>query len=136
MARQFSVTCNHGDARRSEAILRVCRRATEIDPNYARAWALIADAEGSLRLYHGRENDGGMAAAERAVALDPNLAEGHAARAQILTREARHDEALSEIAIALRLAGTRRRDIRSVITRGQRCLRYFSTTSLVDMPDL
>ncbi|HEY3177800.1 MAG TPA: adenylate/guanylate cyclase domain-containing protein [Casimicrobiaceae bacterium] len=103
MARQFSVTINHGDERRSEAILRLSRRATEIDPNYARAWALIAGAEGSLRLYHGRENDGGMAAAERAVALDPNLAEGHAARARVLTREARHDEALAEIDIALRL---------------------------------
>ena len=103
MARQLSVTGNFGDARRSEAILRLCRRATEIDPNYARAWSLIAGAEGALRLYHNRENDGGMAAAERAVALDPGLAEGHAARAQVLAREARHDEALAAIDIALRL---------------------------------
>jgi adenylate cyclase len=35
--------------------------------------------------------------------LDPNLAEGHAARARVLDREARHDEALAEIDIALRL---------------------------------
>ena len=27
----------------SEAIIRLCRRATEIDPHYARAWALMAD---------------------------------------------------------------------------------------------
>jgi adenylate cyclase len=103
MARQFSVTVNQGDARRSEAIVRICRRATEIDPGYARAWALMAGAEGSLRFFHQRENDGGMAAADRAVALDPDLAEGHAARAQVLFRNGRNDEAVAEIATALRL---------------------------------
>jgi adenylate cyclase len=103
MARQFDVNGNHGDARRSEAIIRICRRVTEIDPDYARAWALLANAEGHLRLYHGRTNDGGMAAAERAIALDPTLAEAHAARAQILGREGHVDEALAGIAIARRL---------------------------------
>jgi adenylate cyclase len=103
MARQFDLTGNQGDARLSEAIVRICRRVTEIDPHYARAWALLAGAEGNLRLFHGRKNDGGMAAAERALALDPTLAEAHAARAQILGREMRSDEALSEIDIALRL---------------------------------
>jgi len=102
MARQFEAIGN-ADARRSEAIVRICRRATEIDPNYARAWALMAVGEGALRLYHGRENDGGMAAAERAIALDPTLAEAHAARANILGRVKRHDEALAAIARALEL---------------------------------
>ena len=44
MARQYSVTGNIGDARRSEAMIRLCQRATEIDPNYARPWALMAGA--------------------------------------------------------------------------------------------
>ncbi len=103
MARQYSVTGNVGDARRSEAIVRLCRRATEIDPDYARPWALMAGAQGTLRFHHAREGDGGLAAAERAIALDGNLAEAHAARARVLTRDARYDEAKREIDIALRL---------------------------------
>src|SRR5437867_9173972 len=103
MARQYSVTGNAGAARRSEAIIRLCRRAIEIDPNYARPWALMAGAEGDLRLFLGRESDGGLAAAERALSLDQDLAEAHAARARVLTRDGRHDEALREIEMALRL---------------------------------
>jgi adenylate cyclase len=103
MARQYSVTGNVGDARRSEAIVRLCRRATEIDPDYARPWALMAGAQGTLRFHHAREGDGGLAAAERAIALDGNLAEAHAARARVLTRDARYDEAKREIDVALRL---------------------------------
>jgi len=103
MARQYSVTGNVGDARRSEAIVRLCRRATEIDPDYARPWALMAGAQGTLRFHHARGGDGGLAAAERAIALDGNLAEAHAARARVMTRDARYDDAQREIDIALRL---------------------------------
>jgi adenylate cyclase len=103
MARQFSVSGNAGAARRSEAIIRLCRRATEIDPNYARPWALMAGAQGDLRLFMGREGDGGLAAADRALSLDPDLAEAHAARARVLTGDGRLDEALPEIEMALRL---------------------------------
>jgi adenylate cyclase len=49
MARQLYVTCTEGDARRAEAIIRLCIRATEIDPAYARAWALMAVAQMILR---------------------------------------------------------------------------------------
>ena len=45
MARQTYTTGFEGDARRIDAIIRMCRRAVEIDPNYADAWALIALAE-------------------------------------------------------------------------------------------
>jgi len=103
MARQYSVTGNVGDARRSESIIRLCQRATEIDPNYALPWALMALAQGVLRFHHARDNDGGMAAAERAIALDGNLAEAHAARARVLTRDARLEEAQREVDIALGL---------------------------------
>jgi adenylate cyclase len=44
-----------------------------------------------------------LAAAERALTLDGNLAEAHAAKAGVLTHDARYDEALAEIEIALRL---------------------------------
>jgi adenylate cyclase len=104
MARQAHATGFEGDARRLDAIIRMCRRAVEIDPDYADAWALIALAETLLRWSVGRQGgDGGLAAAERALALDPNLAEAHAVKARILSEENRNDEAAQEIDIALRL---------------------------------
>lgn len=103
MARQFSVTGNYGNVRRCEAIIRLCRSATEIDPDYATAWALMAVAQAALKFYFNGPGDGGLAAAERALKLDDNLAEAHAARARVLTADGRYDEAMVEIEAALRL---------------------------------
>jgi adenylate cyclase len=104
MARKTYAVAYEVDARRLDAIIRMCRRAVEIDPNYADAWALIAVAEVVLRSRVGRQGgDGGLAAAERALALNPKLAEAHAVKARILVEESRHDEASQEIDIALRL---------------------------------
>jgi adenylate cyclase len=103
MARDFSANGNGGSARNIEAIIRLCRRATEIDPNYARAWAMMAGAQGRRRLMLGLEGDGGLSAAERAISLDPTLAEAHAAKSRVLTADARYDEAQREFEVALRL---------------------------------
>ncbi len=103
MARQYSVTGNYGNVRRCEAIIRLCRSATEIDPDYAPAWALMAVAQAALKFYFNGPGDGGLAAAERALALDANLAEAHAAKGRVLTSEGRYGEALIEIEAALRL---------------------------------
>jgi adenylate cyclase len=103
IARQSYATGFEGDGRRNEAIIRLCRRAVEIDPNYAEAWALIAMAEMLLRSTSGRGGDGGLAAAERALELNADLAEAHAVKARILSEEKRHDEASREIETALRL---------------------------------
>ena len=104
LARQTYATGFEGDGRRLDAIIRLCKRAVEIDPNYADAWALIALAESLLRSSVGRQdNDGGLAAAERALELNPNLAEAHAVKARILSEQNRHDEASGEIEVALRL---------------------------------
>src|SRR5438128_841008 len=103
LARQAYVTGFEGDARRNEAIIRLCRRAVGIDPNYAEAWALIAMAEMLLRTTGDRGGDGGLAAAERALELNADLAEAHAVKARIFADEKRHDEASREIEIALRL---------------------------------
>jgi adenylate cyclase len=102
MARH-SLMGNPGAARTSEAIIRLCQRATEIDPSYALAWALMAWAQAQLRLMAGRAGDGGMAAAERALALNPALAEAHAAKGRALTADARFAEAKTNIEIALEL---------------------------------
>jgi adenylate cyclase len=103
MARQHYATGNEYDVRRNEAIIRLCRRATEIDPSYARAWALMALGQMLVRFTNGGQGDDGMAAAERALALDRNLAEAHAVKARILSEGGRHDEASAEIEVALRL---------------------------------
>src|SRR5207247_3711955 len=103
MARQSYTASFEGDARRNEAIIRLCQRAVEIDPNYAEAWALIAMAEMLLRSTVDRGGDGGLAVAERALELNADLAEAHAVKARILSEEKRHDEASREIEIALRL---------------------------------
>lgn len=103
MARTEYVAALAGDARRYHAIIRLCERATEIDPTYARAWALMAVAQMWLHGVHGDDNDGGEAAAERALALDVNLAEAHGVKAGLLTAAGRWDEASQEIEIALRL---------------------------------
>ena len=103
MARQNYVIGGEGDARRVEATIRLCNRATEIDPNYARAWALMALGQMILRFIHGRSGDNGLAAAERALALDADVAEAHAVKARIFAESGRHDEASAEIASGLRL---------------------------------
>lgn len=103
MARQNYATGIEQDPRRAEASVRLCRRATEIDPDYARAWALMALGQMLLHFAHGRRADDGLAAAERALALDQNLAEAHAVKARILSQYGRHEDASDEIEIALRL---------------------------------
>ena len=103
MARQYCVNGSDWASRPAEATVRLCTRAVEIDPHYARAWSLLANGQTTLRFGLGRPGDDGLAAAERALALDPDLAEAHAARAKILTEYGRIDEASDEIDIALRL---------------------------------
>ena len=55
-------------------VIRICRQATEIDPNYAKAWALIALAQAEMRFGHSRSEDA-LTSAERALELDPNMPE-------------------------------------------------------------
>ena len=103
MARQQHVSGNQGDERREEAIIRLCRRATDIDPGYARAWSLMALAQTSLRFRFGREGEDGLAAAERAITLDPDLAEPHTVRARHLREQGYDQEARAEVDVALGL---------------------------------
>src|SRR5690349_21048638 len=105
MARQAWITGDFGDRRREEKVIRICRRAVEIDPDYSQAWALMALAQSNL--CHGfaadEAVDDGTAAAERALALDANIAEAHLPRAWRLAQDGHHEEANAELAIALEL---------------------------------
>jgi adenylate cyclase len=103
MARQTYITGQEADIRSAEAIVRLCARATEFDPGYARAWALMAVGYFKLHQLKGGRADEGRAAAERALALEPRLAEAHAIKAQILLQDGEADAAADEVAIALKL---------------------------------
>jgi len=103
LARQSYITGHEADARRMQATIRLCSRAIEIDPGYSRAWALMAIGQMNLHFVSDARVDDGLASAERALALDANLAEAHAVKAGILAQQGRHDEAAAEIDVALRL---------------------------------
>jgi len=103
MARSYWLTGNGGDPRQQEAIERLTRRAVDLDPGYAQAWALLAVAQSSLHRVHVRAGDGGQAALDRALVLNPDLAEARALKAKMLADVGRHEEAAVEIAAALRL---------------------------------
>ncbi|HEX5961869.1 MAG TPA: TIR domain-containing protein [Rhodanobacteraceae bacterium] len=101
MARQMYVS-NQMDERASRTIVRACSKATRLDPDYAQAWALMAAGYRNLHEL-GLESIDGMEAAERALALDPELVEAHAVKGYILQMRGSMDEAEAEVAIALRL---------------------------------
>jgi adenylate cyclase len=103
MARSYWVAGNGGDPRQWEAIERLTRRAVDLDPGYAQAWALMALGQYNRHRDYGRPGDGGEAALDRALALNPDLAEARAIKAQKLSYAGQHEEAAAEIAIALRL---------------------------------
>ena len=105
MARQYWITGDFGDRRREDRVIRLCKRAIEIDPDYPQAWALMGLAQSNLfYAYSGNEElDDGLAAAERALALDPTIAEAHLPRAWHLALCGRLEEAEAEIEASLRL---------------------------------
>jgi adenylate cyclase len=100
MARQYNAM---GNSRHRDIAVRLCRRAVEIDPGYARAWALLAICLANGRMVNTGSGDTGWSAAERALALEPNLAEAHAAKGRILGDAGQYDDAMQEHAIALEL---------------------------------
>jgi adenylate cyclase len=103
LARQLWLSGNYGDLGLEEATVRLCRQAVQVDPAYAQAWALMGSAQTNLRFTFGRSDVDSWTAVERALALDPDLAEGHALKARHLHFAGRYDEAAEEVAIALRL---------------------------------
>jgi adenylate cyclase len=89
-------------ARNLEIALRFCDQALEIDPSYSRAWASVALCRALLYI-RGRSADSGLSAAEKAISIDPNLAEAHAAKGRALAELGRANEALAAHGVSLRL---------------------------------
>ena len=104
LARQFDRT---GSERLKPLIVRICERAVTLDPDFGQAWVRIAfaEAEAAQRGVPGASQERALEAAQRAVAVAPNLAEAHAAMAEVLIRGDAMDLAAAQpfIETALRL---------------------------------
>jgi adenylate cyclase len=104
LARQFSRT---GSERMQPLIVRICNRIVELDSTCAQAWAQLSFAESEMaqRGVSGSSMERAVRAAEKAVALDPDLAEGYAALAEARGRGAGMDLVAGQkyIETALRL---------------------------------
>ena len=103
MARQQWIGGLSANLRRDEAIVRLCEQAIALDPEYAQAWALMALAQLELRFMHGQENVDALPAAQRALEINPNLAEALCIKARYLEEEGRRDEAEQQVRTALKL---------------------------------
>jgi adenylate cyclase len=103
LARQYWVTGNQGDIRREERVMRICGRAVEIDPYYARAWALLAMAQSNLRYAFRCDVDDGFAAAHAALSIDQTIAEAHGPMIRRLEERQRFAEADERMETALGL---------------------------------
>ena len=102
MARQQWISGTFGTVRREQSIARLCKEATQLDPDYAQAWALMGLAQLELRFVHGHQEDA-LSAAERALEINPGLAEAHCIKARYLEEEGRIEDAEKQVRIALKL---------------------------------
>jgi serine/threonine protein kinase/Flp pilus assembly protein TadD len=81
-------------------------RAIELDPGYARAYAGVADCYSYLYMYWEAINENLKAAddaSQKALQLDPDLAEAHISRGLAISLNKRYDEAEQEFEMAIRL---------------------------------
>ena len=88
-----------------ELARRMFAKAIELDPNYARAYAGIADCDAFLYIVYQADVplDGILDTAAKALALDNNLAEAHTARGVALSAARKFEEANAEFERALML---------------------------------
>ena len=81
-------------------------RAIKLDPNYALAYAAIADCWSFLFMYSGSSEHlrqlAGVAS-RKALELDPDLAEAYASRGMVLSLEQDHEEAAEHFEKAIQL---------------------------------
>lgn len=99
-ARQHWISGNGSDDRPLETVVRVCRQATAIDPDYAKALGLMALAQARLLLTFDQDIDP-HPAADKALELDPTLPEAHCAKALVAGAVGDHESANAHIARAL-----------------------------------
>jgi tetratricopeptide (TPR) repeat protein len=97
----------HRSGRRNrESARQMFTRASEIDPNYALAYAGIADASAFLHMYadsSAQNLEAARSASARALELAPDLAEAHASHGVALMLSKKYAEAGQEFETAMRL---------------------------------
>lgn len=103
MARQTWVTGTHGDTRREKAVLRLCDRIIDIEPEYGKAWGLKALAEATLFFGYNQGSSSGVETADRALTLDPLVVEAYCAKARTAAEQRRFADAEESIHKALRI---------------------------------
>ena len=108
-AYQYYLKGRHFFANHTKVLLRLARqmfvRATDLDPHYARAYALIALCD--ARLAYGYRADitpeDILALAEKAITLDPSVAEAFVARGVALAGDGKDTEAVGSFERAILL---------------------------------
>lgn len=100
MARQHWLNSNESDARPMEIVVRICGQAVAIDPNYARAWGLMALAQVYLMATFSKDVDANPTA-DKALAIDPELPEALCAKALLASCAGDQDRAVDLIQRAL-----------------------------------
>jgi tetratricopeptide (TPR) repeat protein len=90
------IACLHKRYREAEVFL---SRATQLAPNYARAWVDLANVQRELEKY-----DDATASATRLLELDPDKAESHMVYAGIVGVAGLHEEAIEAYRHALKLS--------------------------------
>ena len=81
-------------------------RAIQIDKNYALAYAGLADSYSQFYMYFDRNEENlnqALDASQKALELDPELAEAHSSRGIVLTQINQYKEAEKEFEIAIQL---------------------------------
>ncbi len=93
------------ETRFMETARRLFAKAIEIDPNYARAYAALADCECQLLEFNGPDAsyEAVLANSTRALELEPDLADAHTSRGGALFISGRYAEAEAEFERALAL---------------------------------
>ena len=81
-------------------------RAIQIDKNYALAYAGLADSYSQFYMYFDRDEENlnqALAASQKALELDPELAEAHSSRGIVLTQINQYNQAEKEFELAIQL---------------------------------
>ncbi len=87
-----------------EFAMQMFEHAISLDPTFALAHAGVANVCGMSYLWHGQHAqwiEKGLAACERALELEPQLAEGFAGRARLFWAQRKYDEAIRYARLAI-----------------------------------
>lgn len=86
--------------------IKMYERAIKRDPNYAPAYAGMADCYSYIYSFHDADRaniDKAMALGQKAIDLDPDAADGHVARGRAFYHDRRYAEAEAEFELAIKL---------------------------------